>query len=54
MRLRRSKYDYGTLATYGRVNKFGFIETRYWKVENGVVKTSKAVYLLLHRKTYIQ
>ena len=35
----------GTLATYGRVNKFGFIETPYWKVENGVVKTSKAVYL---------
>ena len=35
----------GTLATYGRVNKFGFIETPYWKVENGVVKTSRAVYL---------
>ncbi len=35
----------GTLATYGRVNKFGFIETPYWKVEKGVVKTSKAVYL---------
>jgi len=35
----------GTLATYGRVNKFGFIETPYWKVENGVVKTTRAVYL---------
>jgi DNA-directed RNA polymerase subunit beta len=35
----------GTLATYGRVNKFGFIETPYWKVESGVVKTNKAVYL---------
>ncbi len=35
----------GTLATYGRVNKFGFIETPYWKVENGVVRTNKAVYL---------
>ena len=35
----------GTLATYGRVNKFGFIETPYWKVENGLVKTNKAVYL---------
>ena len=35
----------GTLATYGRVNRFGFIETPYWKVENGVVKTNKAVYL---------
>ena len=35
----------GTLATYGRVNEFGFIETPYWKVEDGVVKTTKAVYL---------
>ena len=35
----------GTLATYGRVNKFGFIETPYWKVEKGIVKTNKAVYL---------
>ena len=35
----------GTLATYGRVNKFGFIETPYWKVEKGLVKTNKAVYL---------
>ena len=35
----------GTLATYGRVNRFGFIETPYWKVEDGVVKTNKAVYL---------
>ena len=35
----------GTLATYGRVNRFGFIETPYWRVENGVVKTNKAVYL---------
>ena len=31
----------GTLATYGRVNKFGFIETPYWKVENGVVRTDR-------------
>ena len=35
----------GTLATYGRVNRFGFIETPYWKVENGTVKTNNAVYL---------
>ena len=35
----------GTLATYGKVNKFGFIETPYWKVEKGIVKTNKAVYL---------
>ena len=35
----------GTLATYGRVNKFGFIETPYWKVKEGTVKTTKPVYL---------
>ena len=35
----------GTLATYGRVNKFGFIETPYWKVKEGAVKTTKPVYL---------
>ena len=38
----------GTLATYGRINDFGFIETPYWKVENGVVKTNKEVYLTAH------
>ncbi len=27
----------GSLATYARVNKFGFIETPYYKVENGKV-----------------
>ena len=35
----------GTLATYGRVNRFGFIETPYWKVVNGEVKRTKPVYL---------
>ena len=40
----------GTLATYGKVNKFGFIETPYWKVENGVVKTNKAVYLTAYQE----
>ena len=35
----------GTLATYGRVNKFGFIETPYLKVKEGTVKTTKPVYL---------
>jgi len=35
----------GTLATYGRVNKFGFIETPYWMVKDGVVRTTKPVYL---------
>ena len=33
-----------SLATYGRVNEFGFIETPYLKVENGVV-TDKVDYL---------
>ena len=33
-----------SLATYGRVNEFGFIETPYLKVENGVV-TDKVEYL---------
>ena len=35
----------GTLATYGRVNRFGFIETPYWKVIDGEVKRTKPVYL---------
>ncbi|OFS76571.1 DNA-directed RNA polymerase subunit beta [Trueperella sp. HMSC08B05] len=34
----------GSLATYGRVNAFGFIETPYRKVENGVV-TNQIDYL---------
>ena len=34
----------GNLATYARVNQFGFIETPYRKVENGAV-TSKVEYL---------
>ena len=33
-----------SLATFGRVNDFGFIETPYLKVENGVV-TKKVEYL---------
>ncbi len=33
-----------SLSTYGRINEFGFIETPYYKVENGVV-TSKVEYL---------
>jgi len=33
-----------SLATYGRVNEFGFIETPYLKVENGTV-TDKVEYL---------
>lgn len=34
----------GSLASYGRVNSFGFIETPYRKVENGYV-TDEVVYL---------
>src|SRR5690606_40862091 len=34
----------GSLATYARVNRFGFIETPYRKVENGRV-TDKVEYL---------
>ncbi|MDX1920124.1 MAG: DNA-directed RNA polymerase subunit beta [Candidatus Caenarcaniphilales bacterium] len=34
----------GSLATYARVNKFGFLETPYRKIVNGVV-TSELVYL---------
>ena len=29
----------GSLATYGRINPFGFIETPYRRVENGTVTT---------------
>ncbi len=35
----------GSLAIYGRVNKYGFIETPYVKVENGVVMFEKRDYL---------
>jgi DNA-directed RNA polymerase subunit beta len=36
----------GSLATYARVNEYGFIETPYYKVENGrVYKDQPAVYL---------
>jgi len=30
----------GSLSTYGRINKFGFIETPYRKVKNGVVSAT--------------
>ncbi|MFN9546135.1 MAG: DNA-directed RNA polymerase subunit beta [Cyanobacteriota bacterium] len=36
----------GSLATHARVNEYGFIETPFWKVENGVViKSGKPIYL---------
>jgi DNA-directed RNA polymerase subunit beta len=36
----------GSLATHARVNEYGFIETPFWKVENGVViKQGAPIYL---------
>ncbi|MBM5816249.1 MAG: DNA-directed RNA polymerase subunit beta [Cyanobacteria bacterium K_Offshore_surface_m2_239] len=36
----------GSLATHARVNEYGFIETPFWKVEDGVVlKTGEPIYL---------
>ena len=35
----------GSLATYARVNQFGFIETPYYPVENGRVLRQEPVYL---------
>lgn len=34
-----------SLSTYGKVNKYGFIETPYVKVENGVANFDKIYYL---------
>ncbi|MBM5804056.1 MAG: DNA-directed RNA polymerase subunit beta [Cyanobacteria bacterium K_DeepCast_35m_m2_155] len=36
----------GSLATHARVNEYGFIETPFWKVENGIVlKKGDPIYL---------
>lgn len=35
----------GSLSVYGKVNKYGFIETPFIKVENGVAKLDEIVYL---------
>ena len=36
----------GSLATHARVNEYGFIETPFWKVENGIVhKSGDPIYL---------
>jgi DNA-directed RNA polymerase subunit beta len=36
----------GSLATHARVNEYGFIETPFWKVENGmVIKSGEPIYL---------
>jgi DNA-directed RNA polymerase subunit beta len=36
----------GSLATHARVNEYGFIETPFWRVENGVVnKQGNPIYL---------
>src|SRR3712207_7946570 len=32
----------GSLATYGRINPFGFVETPYRKVENGIVTEDRS------------
>ncbi|MEX0588196.1 MAG: DNA-directed RNA polymerase subunit beta [Cyanobium sp.] len=36
----------GSLATHARVNEYGFIETPFWRVENGIVhKSGDPIYL---------
>ena len=36
----------GSLATHARVNEYGFIETPFWRVENGhVIKSGDPIYL---------
>ncbi len=36
----------GSLATHARVNEYGFIETPFWRVENGhVIKTGDPIYI---------
>lgn len=36
----------GSLATHARVNEYGFIETPFWRVENGhVIKTGNPIYI---------
>lgn len=40
-----------SLATHARVNEYGFIETPFWKVENGVViKSGDPIYLSADRE----
>lgn len=35
----------GSMSTYAKVNKYGFIETPYAKVENGIIMFDKVIYL---------
>ncbi len=44
-----------SLATHARVNEYGFIETPFWKVENGVVqKTGDPIYLSADREDEVR
>jgi DNA-directed RNA polymerase subunit beta len=43
------------LATHARVNEYGFIETPFWKVENGVViKSGDPIYLSADREDEVR
>ena len=44
-----------SLATHARVNEYGFIETPFWKVENGVViKSGDPIYLSADREDEVR
>ena len=44
-----------SLATHARVNEYGFIETPFWKVEDGVVlKTGDPIYLSADREDEVR
>ncbi|NDH84831.1 MAG: hypothetical protein EBY65_08200, partial [Acidimicrobiia bacterium] len=44
-----------SLATHARVNEYGFIETPFWKVENGVVlKDGDPIYLSADREDEVR
>ena len=42
-----------SLTTYCRVNKFGYIESPYKKVDNGKVTTEINIYLQLKKKNIL-
>jgi DNA-directed RNA polymerase subunit beta len=44
-----------SLATHARVNEYGFIETPFWKVENGIViKSGDPIYLSADREDEVR
>ena len=44
-----------SLATHARVNEYGFIETPFWKVENGmVIKSGDPIYLSADREDEVR